>query len=263
MTTTLTATVQAQYARVRLDLTFTTVTSATISRVHADGSVWPLRDANPTPVLSTTGIGAVVFDHEAPLDQAVYYTATSGGTSFNSSTVTVTADTGWSSSNIWLTHPLKPALSVLLTVTGFGPQGYDGRTGLLPILGANTAVAISDVRVTSDAAMTATTTTTTDTKALRALLADGATLLMRPPGTWSEPWQYIAVGKSTESPSAGVGPDPHREWSIPYNVVAAPAGGSLGAVGSTYADAKTAYATYALLKAGETNYAALKQKAGP
>lgn len=263
MTTTLTATVQATYARVLLQLTFTAATSATISRVHADGSVWPLRDANPVAVTSTTGVGAVVFDHEAPLDQTIFYTATSGATSFNSNTITVASDPGWVGSNIWLTHPVRPALSMLLAVTGFGAQGYDGRNGILQILGSNLPVSISDARVTSDGTMTATTTTIADTRALRALLADGATLLMRPPGSWSEPWQYITVGKATETPAAGVGPNQDRDWSIPYNVVAAPAGQSQGAVGSTWADDLTAYATWTALLAGESTWSANVTKAGP
>lgn len=262
MTTTLTATVQPTYGRVLLQLVWTGgVTSAAISRVHADGTIWPLRTANPIDVTSTM---ATCFDNECPLDQAVTYLASSSQTSttFSSSPVTVTSDPGWAGSMIWLTHPSRPSLSMLLAVNDIAAQTRSGRNGILQILGSPLGVALTDVRVNTGSSMTALTMTKPDTAALKALLADGSVLLMRPPGAWSTPWQYIALGDVTDV-TPGPGPIADRQWTLPYTVVASPVGGAMGSVGSTYADAKAAYATYAALKLGEPTYADLKAKAGP
>jgi hypothetical protein len=262
MTTTLTATVQPTFGRVLLNLTWTGITSATISRIHADGTVWPLRDAAP---IALTSSAATVFDNEPPLDQAVTYKATSTqtGVTFSSSPATVPSDPSWVGSVIWLTHPTSPSLSMLLPVTEIGAQTRAGRTGILQILGSPLPIAISDVRVLAGASLTAHTTTDADADALRALLADGSTLLMRPPGSWSTPWQYVAFGDVAEVNASGIGPDVDTTWTMPYTVVAPPAGQSLGAVGSTWADAIAAYATWADEISGEATWADLIAHPGP
>lgn len=264
MTTALTATVQSQYGRVLLQLTWTTVTSATISRVNADGSIWPVRNAEPTGVASTTGVGAVAFDHEAPLDESVTYRATStqSGTVVTSSAVTVPSDTGSLGSNMWLTHPLKPSLSQLLTVEGIAPAVRKGRAGILPVINRADPIAMTDVRQSPTGTITVATATVPEATALRALLADGQTLQVRAPGTWGV-WMYVVIGDVDEVSAVGVGSNPERVWQLPYTAVGRPASTSQGAVGTTYADAKSSYATYALLKAGETTYNDLKIKAGP
>lgn len=264
MATALTATVQPAYARVALQLTFTTVTQATISRVHPDGSVWPLRAANPVDVRSTTSVGAVVFDHEAPLDVPVTYKATSTqtGTTFSSGTVTVASDPSDLRSRAWLTHPLKPSLSTLLRVEAVPERTRPARVGILPIIGRPDPIALTDVRLSGGGSLQAVTYTAAEADTLTALLADGGTVLYRAPSTWRNNYLYLALGDATELPLVG-GPDPTTEWSIGYTVVAAPAGAGQGAVGSTYADLAAAYATYTLLAAGEATYSAAALKPGP
>lgn len=266
MATALTATIQPQYGRVLLQLTFTTVTQATVSRVHADGTVWPLRAANPVAVTATSGIGAIIFDHELPLDSPVTYRAASTqspGTTVTTSAVTLAADTGYVTSTIWLTHPLKPSLSMLVPCTDMGERSRPGRIGVLPIIGRADPIAVTDTRQSGTGAMTLLTTTSADATKLRALVADGSVLLARTPGSWANPWQYIAVGDLTEASAAGVGPEPHREWKLSYTVVSAPAGVGQGAVGATWDDVKAAYPTWAALIAGEPTWRDLQIKAGP
>jgi hypothetical protein len=263
MATVLTAAVQAQYGRVLLQLTFTTVTLATVSRVHADGSIWPVRNADPVDVRSTTGVGAIIFDHEAPLDQAVTYKATSTQTSttFLSPAVTVASDPAWVRSMAWLTHPTKPSLSTLVAITDMGDRSRPARVGLLPILGRADPIAVTDVRQSGGGELQAITFTVAEAVKLRALLADGGTVLLRAPGAWANGWQYMALGDATESGPGGW--DPIREWRIGYSVVAPPAGDGQGAAGATWADVMTAYATWTAAIAGEPTWLDVQIKAGP
>lgn len=263
MATALVAAVQAAYARVQLQLTFTTVTSATVSRVHADGTVWPVRGANPTLVASTTGVGAVLYDHEAPLDQAITYRAVNGATTVTSNTVTVASDTGNSGSNAWLTHPTNPALSRLVTITSIGGRQRKGRTSILPIVGSSSPVALTDARLDPAGELTAFTTTLADAAAMRTLLADGSVLCLRAPAAWGGMWMYIAVGDATEEAAAGHAADPATDWHLPYTAVAPPAGASAGPVGVTWNDVVASYATWTATLAGEPTWNDVMLKPGP
>ena len=263
MTGTLTATVQSTYGRVLLQLNWPGVTSATISRINADLSTVVLRDADP---IATPGGVATVFDNEAPLDQTLIYLANDVATNAprTSDPVVVPSDPSWVGSMMWLTHPTSPALSMLIAVTGIGAQTRSGRNGILQILGSPLPVAISDVRVLTGGSLTALTTTTADAAALRALLADGSPLLMRPPGAWATPpWQYVIFGDVTETNASGVGPAADITWTMPYTVVAPPAGQSAGSVGATWADAIAAYPTWSDLIGGEATWADLIAHPGP
>jgi hypothetical protein len=261
MAGTLTATVQAAYGRVLLQLNWPGIASVNISRINADMSTWPLRDATP---IATPGGVATVYDNEAPLDQVVTYLATDVATNAprTSSPVTVPSDPSWVNSMIWLTHPTQPALSMLLAVTDIAAQTRSGRNGILQILGSPLPVAVSDVRVTTTASLSALTTTTADTAALKALLADGSPLLMRPPGTWSTPAQYVVFGDVTDV-TPGPGPIADRAWSMPYTVVAAPVGQSAAVVGAAWSDVPTVYATWADVIAGEPTWTDLVTHVGP
>lgn len=265
MTTTLTAVVQAAQGRVLLTLTWTTVTQATITRIHPDGTRWPVRAANPALVASTTGVGWTGYDAEAPLDVAVTYTASStqDPATFSATPVTVPSDTGMVGSMAWLTHPLQPSLSVLFAVSDIAAQTRVARRAVLPIMGSSLPVAVSDVRLAPTGELTGATLTAADAAALAALIADGATLLVRCPATWGSMWFYAAIGDVTDENPTRVGPQPDREWKLPYTVVAAPVGVAGGSLGDTYNDVLTAYATYNALLAGEATYNALLTQPGP
>jgi peptidoglycan hydrolase-like protein with peptidoglycan-binding domain len=263
MTTSITATAQAQYGRVLLQITLTTAMSATVSRVHPDGTVWPLRDANPTDIRSTTGVGAIVWDHEAPLDVPVTYRVTSGATTFTSTAVTVPSDRGNVGSMVWLTHPTKPSLSVLWCCEDIAERTSPGRNGVLQILGRADPIAITDSRVSPAGTMTGYTFTRAEATKLRALLADGGTLCVRAPAAWDTPWFYCAIGDVADANAGGSGLETVRSWHLPYTVVAQPAGGSQGPVGATWADVLAAYATWTAEIAGETTWNAVQLQAGP
>lgn len=264
MTTALTAAVQAAQGRVLLTLTWTTVTQATITRVHPDGTRWPVRAANPALVASTTGVGWTGYDAEAPLDVAVTYTASStqDPATFSATPVTVPSDTGMVGSMAWLTHPLQPSLSVLFAVTDVATQSRAARRAVLPIMGSNLPIAISDVRLAPTGEISGSTLTAGDATALAALIGDGATLLVRCPAAWGSMWFYAAIGDVSDENATHVGPTPDRDWKLPYTVVAPPAGVAGGTLGDTYNDVLTAYATYNAVIAGEATYNALLAQPG-
>ncbi len=257
MATSLTAAVQPVYGRVQLQLTFTSVTSATVSRVHADGTVWPVRGGEPAAVMSTTGVGWVGYDHEAPLDQAVTYRATSGSTTFSSASVTVPSSTADLGSRAWLTHPLQPSLSQSVLITGVGARTRKPRASILPIVASATPVALTDVRLAPSGELGLLTSTLAEATALEALLADGTVLCVRCPATWGSMWFYAAVGDVGDEMAAGHAQDPTRQWLLPYVAVTSPPGVAYGTPGYTYADVNATYATYALLNSGEPSYNAV------
>lgn len=265
MTTSLTAAVQAAYGRVLLTLTWTTVTQATVTRIHADGTHWPVRSANPALVASATGVGWTGYDHEAPLDQAVTYQATStqDPAVFSSGAVTVPSDTGMVGSMAWLTHPLQPSLSVLFAVEDITARTRAARRAVLPILGSPLPVAVNDVRLAPTGEIAGSTLTLADATALEALIADGATLLIRCPATWGSMWLYAAIGDVTDENAAHVGPTPDRTWKLSYIQVASPVGAQGGSPGVTYNALLAAYPTYNAVIAGESNYNAVLTQPGP
>lgn len=267
MATALTAVVQPAYARVQLQLTWTTVTYGSVWRVHADNTVYGVRGANPVTVASTTGVGWVGYDHEAPLDQPIYYFASSTilapGIQVISTPVTVPSDPGSAGSLAWLTHPFKPALSRLATITAVGQRQRKGRTTILPIIGSSTPVALTDRRLDPTGELTVLTTTLAEAAAMRALLADGSVLCIRCPGFWGSMWFFAAVGDATEEPAAGHALDPSVEWHLPYTVVAEANGSAAGPVGVTWNDVVAAYPTWNALIAGEPTWNDVMLKPGP
>jgi hypothetical protein len=261
MAVSLTATGQNQYARVLLQLTFTTVTEASIFRVHADGSEWPVRNADPITVTATSGVGAIVYDHEAPLDVAVTYKATSTGDATVPTTSSVILASG---GKAWLTHPLKPSLGGAFTARDLDDITYDGRGAELPILGSRYPVGITDVEVAGASTVVLQTATTAQASTLRALTADGAVLMLRLPATWDvEPWLYARRRGVIQQRYINIAARSERRWAIPYQQVATPAGVSQGAVGATWTDLVAAYADWTAVIAGEPTWRDPQIKAGP
>ncbi len=239
-------------ARVQLVLAWPTVTSATIRRIHEDGTVHPVRGADTVPVLSTTGVGWVGYDHEAPLDQTVTYQAASADTSdvLESPAVEVRSG-GW----MWLTDPTDPAVGGRYVVRDLRAPTTVARRGLLPILGSALPIAVTDVRLAGEASVVIRTAALDDIAPVRALVATGNVLLIRLPGTWGGDWWYASVGDVTEDRFVPIAQRPERRWQMPYTIVARPEGDSAGPVGATYADTTATYPTYADRTSGSATYA--------
>jgi hypothetical protein len=96
MAPTLTAAVQQQ-TRVLLTLTWPGISTATIQRLDPDGVLRNVRNAEPVTCLGS----CAAFDHEAPLDQAVTYQATSpqGSGAVNANIYFESGVANWTGSN--------------------------------------------------------------------------------------------------------------------------------------------------------------------
>src|SRR5256885_8249314 len=99
MVATFTATDDAANGRVQLSLNWTGMSTATISRTDPDGSINPVRSANPATLIA----GAFTdFDYEAPVGVTANYSAVSNTGATLSTTVAV-SDTPYG--QVWLKHP--------------------------------------------------------------------------------------------------------------------------------------------------------------
>lgn len=235
----LTATAQAGGARVLLRLEWAGVTLASIVRVHADGTTVPVRNAEPGMVNTTW----VDYDHEVPLDRPVSYRATStqSGTVHTSATVTV-----GSLGKPWLTHPGKPWLSRSTVVRELSDRTGLARRGVLRPLDRPEAVVIHAPRTADAGVLLVNTAAGAELERLKAMLVDGAALLLRTPSTWEAAGEalYLSLGDAARQNLTRVGADPRRRLVLPFDVTGRPPGRCGGAAGLTYDDLQATGKTY-------------------
>lgn len=249
MTATITATPEpaAVPPRVRLDIT-TDQATVIPYRVAQDGTRTPVRTYDGGP-LTVTGGTAVLYDPEAPIGSPVTYTADGTGVT-NSAAVTVTGTAPW------LVHPGIPARSMPIRIRGMSDRAADANQSIrYPLRRRFPIVAHDGVRKADTYTLTLATTGAAELAALRALLADLATLLLNVPA--DKRWldlgtEYVAVGDLTDANPGGWGRYPGREWKLPCAVVARPGGGTQAFV--TYGYSRGLYATYAARRAAHATY---------
>lgn len=254
-----TATPSTTYARVQLDLYWPGVRSALITRLDADGTSSPVRNAEPL-LLNTR---AVLFDHEAPLDTTFSYRVTpADDTSVSWDTDAVTLTSGGLS---WLKHVFRPALNRAVHIFAIPDRALGARRGVArPIDRADPIVVYQSRATDAGSVVLQSDGTWAENTAIRALLADGAPLLLQQTSTLGEGNLYISVdtaGLSLLDPE--VGWLFQRNITLPFDVLARPAGKAAGPAGITYADVPVAYLTYAHLAAGEATYTDLATRPGP
>ena len=229
MAQTLTATPDPSYSppRIRLDFTDTNttpVTSVTINRQGTSGRVYPVRtsDGNPLP---TSGGAATVYDYEPPYGQDLIYSTTiTGGP---------TATANLNVSRPWLVHPGIPSRSMTFLQMAGSVQSetWDIDQGVFKVLTRSTlVVATSGVRFAASSTLLLGVSNPTDLAGLKQLLSDGAPLLLNVPATlgWGIDTAYIAVGPVQNARPSQLLVEAWRTLSLPYQVVARPAGGTRG-----------------------------------
>lgn len=262
MTTTLTATPEPSNVppRVRLDLTWTGATEASIVRTDPDGQVRTVRDADPVTLTSST---ALVYDYESFLGQATSYEAFVSGSSVSSSSVSLDV------TNPWLRHPGVPDLSIEITgdieIAGDGEPVYALNRAKFEPLGREFPLIVTDGRrKAKSTTFRMRTFEEADREALLALLADGSAILLDVPPSlgWARlKHQYMAFADVSPVPIVPSNPRSQwDEWSLPYDQVDRPAGGlqaqrtyaTLLSEGSTYLEVDALYDTYADMLAGTT-----------
>ncbi|MCU1617201.1 MAG: hypothetical protein JWO98_4741 [Frankiales bacterium] len=257
-TISITATVEAANVppRVRLDVSAspTTTTSTTITRLDPSGSTVPVRTSDGNPLVLSSGIG-LLYDPEVPYDAPVSYSSLESPLTF-SAQVTVPA------SQVWLTHPGVPALSMPITVAVFGDRARKVQRGVFYPMGRGTPVVVTDgARKSVESSFDVKIDNPDTLEALMAITSDGSDLLLNVPSGlgWGVPTCYIAVGDITESRLVDYAAEPARYVTMPFVVVDRPAGGSQAE--RTLADIYADYATLADVRAAYTNLTAVL--AGP
>lgn len=254
-----TATVDNTKARVRLDLFWPDVRTATITRLDADGTTSLVRNADPVQLCTR----AVLYDHEAPLDTTFTYRVTpSDDTSVYWDTDPVTLV---SNGLVWLKHPFKPALNRTVHVYALPDRALGARRGIARPIDRADPIVVYQTRTTDTGSLVLQSDGTwAENTALRALFADGAPLLLQQPSTLGEGQLYIAVDtlglRLLDEQAAWMY---QRNWTVPFDVITRPAGRAAGAAGATFADAAAAYPTFAHLAAGEPTFTDLATQPGP
>ena len=239
MAQTLTATTDPTYSppRIRLDFTDTAaspVTSVTINRQDASGRVYPVRTSDDGP-LPTSGGAASVYDYEPPYAQDLIYSTTiTGGP---------TATANLAVSRPWLVHPGIPSRSMTFLQMAGSVQSetWDIDQGVFKVLMRSTPiVATGGVRFAPASTLLLGVSNPTDLAGLKQLLSDGAPLLLNVPGSlgWGIDTSYIAVGPVQNARPTQLLVEAWRTLSLPYQVVARPAGGTRGGLTWDGVDAK-------------------------
>jgi hypothetical protein len=260
MAATLTATLDPTTARVSVSLNWTDPTpdpsTALIERVNADGSVVPVRGADPATLVAGAWVGN---DYEAPLDATFYYQATSTevpGTVLTSPTYTLS-----SGGSTWLKHPGRPGLNAKVKPTRAPDLTRPIEQGVFDVLGRTRPVATSMLRRSERGELALRTDTDNERLALLALVQDGVPLLFSPPSGYGFGSVYISIGDVQEARLTSYGKEPARYWSLPFTVVDRPSGGALAA-GNSWSEALGAYPSWSQLLADEGTWTGLAEGIG-
>jgi hypothetical protein len=222
VTVTITAAAQPGTTPPSVALTITSTSSAqvTVQRQLPDGTAENVRTANGAP-LTVSGTTKLV-DAGAPYGQQLVYVA-NGATVSNSVVLVVNQP--------WLVHLAYPDRSVPIDIGTIEPLDRDIAQGTQWPMGGKYPIVVTDgTRHAPSGTITVLTEGLPDLAAIEQLLDDGSTLLLNIPSTlgWGIDWEYVAVGKLSEARIVQYGPESGRAWTLPYQVVQAPVGGTAG-----------------------------------
>lgn len=242
---TLVATLFPDTTRVSINLDWSDATpdpaTALIERVNEDGTVVPVRGADPATLVAGAWVGD---DYEAPLDATFYYQATS--TDIPGVVVTSANYELSSGGNTWLKHPGRPFFNMIVNVASPPELARPISQGVFDVLGRSRPVAVSMRRSSERGTLQLVTDNDAQRAALWAMLDDGSALYLSTPDGYGIGNIYIACGDVAEQRATKLGKEPTRYWTIPFTVVDRPSGGAL-AVGNSWSDVLGAYASWSQL----------------
>jgi len=233
-------------------------TSVTVKRTHPSGRVWTVRQWNAAPTGGAPSMQGT--DFEAPLGVPVTYTATASSateTSPASAPKTVTLETN-ATATVWLKDPRSPALNLRVGVERFDTQQFDGRIGVMDVIGRPAPVTIGDVRQAATGTIVLVSPDADHTVSLHYLTASGNPLLFQTSPRYGIGNLYMSVTKVSEARATRLGMYAERRLSLEFVEVDPPVGLPSGGL-NTYATVKSGYATYAAVLAGEADYLDLAQ----
>jgi len=259
MADTLTATLFPATTRVSVSLSWTSApvpATASVQRVNADGTVVPVRGADPATLVAGAWVGD---DYEAPLDEVFYYQATSvdrPGVTITSPTYTMD-----SAGKTWLKHPGRPFLNSIIEVAAPPDLTRPVAQGVFEVLGRSRPVAVTMRRNSERGTLVVNTRTDVDRSAILGLLDDGNPLFLSTPGGYGIGSVYIAVAEVTEHRRTVLGRTEDRSFDLPFTVVDRPPGTAV-AVGNSWADVLAAYASWSQVLATEGTWTGVLEGVG-
>lgn len=227
-----------------------TVSTVTLSRTDADGNTRLVRTPDGGPLLLSAG-AASIYDYEIPYGTAVTYSIAEGSAPSTSAALAVDVP--------WLVHLGTPTRSVPLDFLrgSSDEESWPIDQGVFPILLRDDPMVItSDTRQSASSTLIVGTDTLEQKNNLRAVLQDGSTLLLNvsPALGLGIETAYVAIGNVTPKRRSDIGTAPFWNFTMPYQTVARPAGGTRAPV--TWDDVDAQFGPWSDIPAG-TTWAAL------
>lgn len=236
---TLTATWEADFARVKLLWSGTPVATITLWRRSRR------YDAEWTFVRSAYGVngttGAIsIYDYEMPIDgNEVEYAAKSGtaipteaSPGSDLTTILVQADAPW------LRHLGMPIKNTPVIVQSISDMTRPARQSVYEPVNRPDPVVVYDVRGSRRGTVRLLAPSADDSAAIRTAIADGAPLLLQLPNAIEAdfPDCYMAIGEASDAKLVEHSKSSAKLWTFPFIEVARPAGDVLPTTARTWAD---------------------------
>lgn len=221
------------------------VGSVTVLRTDPDGLTRPVRttDGGPLPISGGT---ATVTDNEVPFGVPVTYSIAVN----NNPTIAGNLQVP----EAWLIHLGVPSKSVMLpTIAELTDREQDTAAVVLQPMDRPRPLTIAgSSRPSETGGLVVQTSTSSELVAMRALLDDDSVLLFNVPPSlgYLEPTAYVSIGRARAARLVDYGPEQRRLWTLPYQVVDRPAGGTRAQV--AHADVSARFARWSDISAGTT-----------
>lgn len=244
----LTAVADPTNARVRVDLHWPGISTATIQRVHADGTTYQVRGGDPATMCTAWAR----WDYECPLDQEVTYRATSAerdGSIATSEPVTVS-----SGGRHWLKSVSRPALNMAITVKDRGTRNQPARAGKVEPPLRPDPIYVYQVRASDKGTIALYAADQATETAIRSMLADGGPLVLQYPAVAGGESLWLMVDTVGYTPVTRITVDLQRQIDLPFDTVGRPDGAALGDLDSSYDLIADTYLTYNQVGAAASNY---------
>ncbi|MGW2048530.1 hypothetical protein ACWCPF_25610 [Streptomyces sp. NPDC001858] len=221
----------------------------TVYRVTADGTRTPVR--GPSGLYDKDVITSdllIIEDHEAPLEQVVYYFIeiyTAAGvlaSTRNSSVITLDVD---DVNFCWLKDPGNPQRNMQILVKQAPDWSDPIEQTAHKVRGRQNAVILSDIRGGQEGSLAVWTRSDDERKALRWLLSSGNVLLWQTAPGMGEDDVYVNVGPVARPRVSPVATEEWREWTLPLTEADMPVTvGVNGSADRTWQNVLSGFATW-------------------
>jgi hypothetical protein len=221
----------------------------TVYRVTTDGTRTPVR--GPTGLYDKDVITSdllIIEDHEAPLEQVLYYYievyTAAGILAYTRSSATVTLDHD-DPNYAWLKDPGTPQRNLKVMVKQAPDWADPIDQTAHRVRGRQNAVVLSDVRGGQQGDLVVFTQSDEERKALRWLLKDGNVLLWQSAPGMGEDDVYVNVGPVARPRVSPLATEEWREWTLPLTEADRPVTtGVNGSADRTWQDVLSGFATW-------------------